>query len=116
MIDDALAAIAMKNLDRIYERNRKLLKTNLEILTNWVENEPLVDWIPPKAASVVYLKQHTKISSEKLCVKLINEKNTFLVPGECFEMEGFIRMGFGNKTEILQEGLKRFKEFLDQFR
>ncbi|MCE7743943.1 MAG: aminotransferase class I/II-fold pyridoxal phosphate-dependent enzyme [Candidatus Heimdallarchaeota archaeon] len=116
MIDDALAAIAMKNLDRIYERNMKLLRTNLEILTNWIENEPLIDWIPPSAASVGFLKQHTKISSEKLCVKLINEKNTFLVPGECFEMEGYIRIGFGNKTEVLKEGLARFKEFLEQFR
>ena len=116
MIDDALAAIAIKNLDRIYERNIKLLKTNLKILTNWIENEPLIDWIPPSAASVAFLKQNTNISSEKLCVKLINEKSTFLVPGECFEMEGYIRIGFGNKTEVLKEGLARFKEFLNQFR
>lgn len=116
MIDDALAAIAIKNLDRIYERNIKLLKTNLEILTNWIENEPLIDWIPPSAASVAFLKQNTNISSEKLCVKLINEKSTFLVPGECFEMEGYIRIGFGQKTEALKEGLARFKEFLEQFR
>ncbi len=116
MIDDALAALAMKNLDRIYERNMKLLKINLEILTKWVENEPLIDWIPPKAASVAFLKQHTDMSSEKLCIKLINEKSTFLVPGECFEMEGFLRIGFGNKTEVLKEGLARFKDFLDKYR
>ena len=38
----------------------------------------------------------------------------FPVPGYCFGMEGYLRIGYGCKTEILKEGLARFKVFLNR--
>ncbi len=116
LIDDALAALAMKHVDRIYKRNLKIIRTNHVILSRWIENEPLIDWIPPRAGSVAFLRQNLKMPSEDLCLRLIQDKGTFLVPGSCFEMEGFLRIGYGCKTEILKEGLSRFKDFLKSYR
>ena len=116
IIDDALAALAMKQVDKIYKRNKEIVRTNHKILSEWIKNEPLIDWIPARAGSVGFLKHHLDMTSEELCVKLIKDKSTFLIPGSCFEMEGFLRIGFGNDTEILRTGLSRFKEFLDAFR
>ncbi|NHJ46859.1 MAG: aminotransferase class I/II-fold pyridoxal phosphate-dependent enzyme [Asgard group archaeon] len=116
MIDDALAALAVDQIDKIYNRNNKIVRTNFKILSEWIENEPLIDWIPPRAGSTGFLKHHLDMTSEELSIKLIEEKNTFLVPSECFEMEGFLRIGFGNDTETLQVGLGRFKELLDSLR
>jgi aspartate/methionine/tyrosine aminotransferase len=50
-----------------------------------------------------------------LCLRLIQDKGMFLVPSYCFEMEGFLRIGYGCKTEILKEGLSRFKAFLNTY-
>ena len=116
IIDDALAAIAMENVDRIYQRNNRLIRKNFDILKHWIEGEPFIDWVPPKAGSVAFLKHHLDLTSEELCVRLIREKGTFLVPSSCFEMEGYVRIGYGCKTEILQQGLTRLKDFLDQHR
>ncbi len=116
VIDDSLAALAMKHIDRIYKRNLKIIRTNHRILSSWIKDEPLIDWIPPRAGSVAFLRHNLKISSEDLCLRLIQEKGTFLVPGSCFEMEGFVRIGYGCKTKILQEGLSRFKDFLNSYR
>ncbi len=116
MIDDALAALAMKHVEKIYERNNEIIRTNHKILSKWIDNEPLIDWIPARAGSVGFLKHHLNMPSEELSVKLIEQKNTFLVPGSCFELEGFLRIGFGNDTKVLQIGLNRFKEFLDSIR
>jgi aspartate/methionine/tyrosine aminotransferase len=116
MIADAMAALAMENVDRIYERNREIVKTNFKILSDWVENEPLIEWVPPSASTVAFLKHRLGIASEELCLRLMREKGVLLVPGTCFEMEGFLRIGWGGESEVLKEGLFRFKEFLDGYR
>ncbi|MHA2249637.1 MAG: aminotransferase [Candidatus Kariarchaeaceae archaeon] len=116
LIDDALGSLAMKNVAKILKRNVSIVRKNHQILMNWIENEPLIDWIPPRAGSVGFLKHHLNISSEEFCINLINKKSTFLVPGTCFNMKGYIRIGYGCKTETLEMGLTRFKEYLNEYR
>jgi aspartate/methionine/tyrosine aminotransferase len=113
MIADALASLAMKHVDRIYERNLKIIRTNHQILSQWIKNEPMIDWVPSRAGSIAFPRYKLRMPSEDLCLRLIQDKGTFLVPGSCFEMEGFLRIGYGCKTEILKEGLSRFKDFLN---
>ena len=116
MIADAMATLAMENVGLINERNRKIVKTNYEILSHWVDAEPLIDWVPPRAGSVAFLKHGLDTTSEELCLRLMKEKDVLLVPGTCFDMEGFLRIGWGGDTEMLKEGLSRFKEFLNDYR
>ncbi len=115
MIADAMAVLAMENVGLIYERNRKIVQTNYEILSHWVDTEPLIDWVPPKAGSVAFLKHGLDITSEELCLRLMKKKDVLLVPGTCFDMEEFLRIGWGGGTEMLKEGLSRFKEFLNDY-
>ena len=116
VIDDALAALAVKHVDRIYKRNLEIIRANHLVLSRWIENEPLIDWIPPRAGSVAFLRHNVKMPSEDLCLRLIQDKGTFLVPGSCFEMEGFLRIGYGGETETLKAGLSRIKDFLNSHR
>jgi aspartate/methionine/tyrosine aminotransferase len=116
LIDDALATVAVKNVDKIFKRNLKIIRTNHQILSQWIEDEPLINWIPSRAGSIAFLRYNLKILSEDLCLRLIKEKGTLLVPGSCFGMERYLRIGYGCKTENLKEGLSRFKEFLNHYR
>ena len=116
VIADALASLALKHVDQIYERNLKIIRTNHRILSEWIADEPLIDWVPPKAGSSAFLRYKMNIPSKDLCLRLIQEKGVFLVPGYCFDMEGFIRIGYGCKTETLKVGLSRFRDFLKSIR
>ena len=116
VIDDALATIAMENVDRILQRNRRIIERNYFILSRWVDEEPLIDWVPPRAGTVAFLRYKMDVPSKDLCRQLIDEQNVLLVPGHCFDMEGFLRIGFGGKTEVLREGLSRFTRFLKEYR
>jgi aspartate/methionine/tyrosine aminotransferase len=116
ILADALAALALRHVDRIYERNLKIIRTNHRILSEWVEDEPLIEWLPPRAGSVAYFKYNLKIPSRDLCLRLIEEKGTLLTPGWCFGMEGFLRIGYGCKTHTLETGLSRIKDFLNSLR
>jgi len=116
LIDEALAALAVKNVDKIYKRNLQIIRTNYRILSQWIEDEPLISWVPPKAGSIAFPRYNLKMPSETLCLRLIKEKGTLLVPGSCFGMEGYLRISYGCKTETLKEGLLRFKDFLNSYR
>jgi aspartate/methionine/tyrosine aminotransferase len=116
MIDDALATLAVENVERITKRNAEIVRRNYEVLSDWVEGEPLIDWVPPRGGTIAFLRYHLDMASEELCRRLIDEKSTLLVPGSCFETEGFVRIGWGGDAEMLAEGLSRFKEFLDECR
>jgi len=113
VIDDALASLALKHVDRIFERNLSIIRTNQRILSEWVEDESLIDWVPPRAGTTAFLEYKMDIPSLELCLRLIKEKGVFLVPASCFEMEGFLRISFGCRAEILETGLSRFTDFLN---
>ena len=69
----------------------------------------------PTAGSVGFMKHHLDVSAEKLCLGLIKEKSTFLVPGDCFNHPNHIRIGYGNNKETIKEGLRRISEYIDLF-
>ena len=116
MIDEALGALAMENIDRILERNVGIVRENHQLLDDWIRGEPLIDWVPPRAGSVGFMRHHLDMSAEELCKRLIEEESTFLVPGDCFEMSRYLRIGYGNNVDVLVEGLRNLKSFLDRNR
>jgi aspartate/methionine/tyrosine aminotransferase len=113
-IDDYLATIALKNKDKILVRNRLILKRNLEILDKWVKDLDYIDYVKPKGGTTAFLKYNIDIDSEELCTDLLEKTGVMLVPGKAFDMEGYVRLGYGNSTEVLIQGLDRFKKYLNE--
>ena len=113
VIDDALATLAVQKADRILTRNLRTLRTNHHILSCWVDTEPHIQWVPPRAGSVAFLKHDLTMSSEALCLRLLQNHGTLLVPGSCFGMDQYLRIGYGCTTDTLEHGLALFKKFLN---
>ena len=112
LIDEELGVLAIQNIDKIIERNIPLVRENHRLIDDWIKEEPLISWIPPRAGSVGFMKHSLNITAEEICKQLIKEKSTFMVPGDSFEMPQYLRIGYGNNIEVLREGLSRFKEYL----
>src|SRR6056297_118064 len=112
MIDDYLASIAMENKDRILERNLGIIRNNMEILDQWVKGEKRMDYIKPCGGTTAFLKYSYEINSKEFCSRLIKMNGTFLVPGECFGMEKWLRIGYAFDPEVLTKGLQGISELL----
>jgi len=56
LVDDALASLALKHLDKILESYLEIIRANHLILKRWVKSEQLIDWVPPNAGSIAFLK------------------------------------------------------------
>ena len=112
MVDDLLAAIALEAKDALLARNRDIVRTNLAILDAWVAGEPLMDYTRPRSGTVALLRYALDLSSEELCVRLLDAEGVMLTPGGAMGMEGYLRIGYANETAVLRGGLERFSAFL----
>ncbi|KAF5044179.1 Capreomycidine synthase [anaerobic digester metagenome] len=112
VLDDLFASMALANKEMIFERNRKILIKNREILDQWVNETPEVSYIKPVAGTTALVYYKNDMPSYDLCVRLIKEKGVLFTPGSCFEMEGSVRIGYAFDSKTLREGLDKFTEFL----
>ena len=97
------------------DRNRKILNENLAVLEEWVQkHKPLFELIPPRAGGVAFLRYNMKINSTKLADKLLKEKSVFVVAGDFFGMDHYIRIGIGTEKDYFKAGLKLIDETLDE--
>ncbi|MGF6375175.1 aspartate/methionine/tyrosine aminotransferase [Clostridiales Family XIII bacterium PM5-7] len=112
VIDDKLAALTLANKEKIFARNREILNKNRAILDQWVSETPEVRYLRPVAGTTALVYYDKDIPSQELCKKLLAEKGVLFTPGECFEMEGAVRIGYAYDSKTLRVGLDKFTEFL----
>jgi len=113
-IDDYLASIALENKDKIIERNHKIVRDNIKILDEWVNNEPKITYVKPKSGTTAFLKYDFDMPSEEFCIKLLECKGVMLVPGTALHTEGFLRIGYAFSPSALKKGLEKLSEFLEE--
>ena len=112
MIDEHFAAMALENHEAILGRSRQITRENRKILADWVDNAPLISWVPPKSGTIALLKYALDMPSRDFCIKLLEETGVMLLPGSALEMEGWLRIGYANSADVLRDGLIRVSEFL----
>ncbi len=111
-IDEHFATLAIENADRILERSRAITRTNLAILSDWVDGEALISWVKPKSGTTALLKYDLDMTSREFCIALLADTGVMFTPGSVMEMEGHLRIGYANNTDVLKQGLARVSAFL----
>jgi len=97
------------------DRNRKILNENLVVLEEWIQkHKPLFELIPPRAGGVAFLRYNMKINSTELADKFLKEKSVFVVAGDFFGMDHYIRIGIGTEKDYFKAGLKLIDETLEE--
>lgn len=99
--------------EKVLKRNRGMLKENIHVLREWIESHKgLFSFIPPRAGAMAFIRYEMDINSRELSTRLRKEKSVFIMDGDCFGMDGYIRIGFGPEKEYLEAGLQRIDQFL----
>ncbi|MEQ9301027.1 MAG: aminotransferase class I/II-fold pyridoxal phosphate-dependent enzyme [Cyclobacteriaceae bacterium] len=110
IVSQYVAEIALSEEKRsmILKRNRDMLNRNLEILQEWIRSHgDLFEFIPPKAGGMAFMKYNIEINSTELSTWLRKQESVFIVPGDCYGMDGYIRIGVGERSAFLIEGLTK---------
>ncbi|NQJ69354.1 aminotransferase [Streptococcus suis] len=115
VFDDMVAQLALASRQEILKRNRRILEENLAILDQWIEEEPLVSYIRPAVVSTSFVKIAVEMPMEDFCLQLLQEHGVLLVPGNRFDRDGYVRLGFACEQETLIKGLEKLSQFLRRF-
>ena len=103
--------------ERILGRTRGILNANFPVLDRWLKaQEGLFSFRPPDAGAICYARYGLKINSTELVERLIREKSVLVVPGDHFEMDGYLRFGYGPEEGYLLAALDRVADTLRALR
>ena len=115
-INDRLARIALapQRRELLLARTRGILRTNYPILKRWIERRAAtLTHVPPEAGAIAFVRYSHRIGSTRLVERIRDEQSVLVVPGDHFEMDGFLRIGFGSDPELLVPALERIGQVLD---
>lgn len=113
----ATAVLKPQMREKVLQRNRKILNENLLILKKWIKkHKNLFYFIPPSAGGISFIRYNMDLNSTELSTKLRKEKSVFIVPGDCFGMDHFIRLGFGSEKDCFDKSLNLISDFLEDIR
>lgn len=113
-VNDALARVALEpgRRARLLARTRGIIRTNYPIVTRWLETIEGVTYMPPEAGAVVFFSYPYPVPSADLAAHLRDEHGVLVVPGDHFDTEGHLRIGFGSSPQDLSTPLAIVGDFL----
>lgn len=114
VLDEMVGTLALQNQQTIIKRNRQIIRKNLQILEDWVNNEPHITWLKPKAGTTTLLHYDFDMPSTEFCDQLMKKYHTLLVPGSCFDIEHSVRIGYAFESEHLKNGLAQVSAFIKE--
>ncbi|MCP4543113.1 MAG: aminotransferase class I/II-fold pyridoxal phosphate-dependent enzyme [Chloroflexi bacterium] len=115
MLSNKLAALALSPevRPRIIQRVRDYVRRGFSTLEEWLNSHgELFSVVPPQAAGVAFVRYDLDINSTALVLRLIQEKSVFIIPGDCFGMDRFVRISFGLPEDYLKTALNRIHELI----
>jgi aspartate/methionine/tyrosine aminotransferase len=110
---ERLSVVAFQQLAEIGARAQQLLDRNRRILNDFLDTREDLEVVRPQFGTVMFPRVR-RGTSEELCRLLREKYETSVVPGSFFEMPAHFRVGISGETEILEAGLERLGNALDE--
>jgi aspartate/methionine/tyrosine aminotransferase len=108
-----LAGVALRNRQRIVEKNLAIVHTNLRLLNSFFEKyADLFTWYQPTAGPVSFVRMNFDMDDAVFADRVVKERNVLLLPGDVFDYRGYFRVGFGRK--IVPEALGHFETYIHE--
>ena len=104
-----------ENRTKILKRNRDMLNQNLKFLKRWInQHGSLFRFVSPQAGGMAFMGYDLDINSTELSDWLRVQESIFVLPGDCYGMDHYIRIGIGEKPEAIQKGLNKVTHALKE--
>jgi capreomycidine synthase len=101
-----IAERALGQVDAIMTPRLRLAGTNRAYVLDWLARHAHLLSCSEFGGGVIAFVRLLGINdTERFCHRLMTERRVLLVPGECFGMPGYVRLGFGGNSDHLHRGL-----------
>ena len=109
VMDEAVARTMLEQRDAFLAKLLPEMAARRAIVQNWIDAEPLVDWVPPAGGVVGFpcIDVASDFDLDGFYVRLLEKHGTYVGPGHWFEMpDRHFRLGYGwTSADELAAGL-----------
>lgn len=113
-VAEALASLAVRNRNTIYDRARQVSKQNLALLDRFfTEFEDIFSWVRPAGGMTAFPSLRLGRDARDFCLDLA-KAGVLFAPGDCFEMPSHFRLGFAASGSAFPAALERVEEFVQK--
>ncbi len=114
IFDELIASIALENYEKVWERARKILIPNREIVKEWVAKQPHLKLIAEPKGTTCLIDYDYDINSEAMAKDMMEKDGILTVPGDYFDMPKTFRVGYGafRDQAKLKESLQALEDYL----
>jgi aspartate/methionine/tyrosine aminotransferase len=109
VIDEWIAEQVLAGRSRFLEPTLTEMRGRRQLVSEWLEQEPLLEWVPPQGGVVCFprIKAEPPGGTAVFYQRLLESHGTYVGPGHWFEMsDRFFRLGYGWPTrQELEAGL-----------
>jgi len=112
-LEEALAAIAVRNRETFFKAARETVGPNMAALEGFLaRHADLFSNVTPRGGMTAFPWLSSGADARPLCLKL-SAGGLLIVPGDCFGAKEHVRIGFGsNRPADFAQALERFDELL----
>ena len=106
-----LSEVALRNRQKLIERNLGIIKSNLEVMDEFfTRHADLFSWVRPQAGSMGFPKL-IRGNIEEFCDMVVRKAGVLLLPGTIYDDTGnHFRVGLGRKN--LPQAVEKVEEYL----
>lgn len=109
----ALGALREENRKRLLDRTRKLINANVPLIEAFVARHgEQFNLVPPQAGAMAFMRYKARINSTEMAELARKRHDILIVAGDCYGMDGYLRIGIGGTHEHLVEGLGRLSRLV----
>lgn len=114
LFDEEVAAYALAHRDAILGRSHRIVRQNLQVLTEWVDSEPHLSFVRPEAGTTALVYYDYDIDSYDFCVDMVKTAGALVTPGDAFEEPHSMRIGYAysDNPDDLRRGLEAISAFM----
>ena len=111
---ERLSVVALRQIDEIAARAKALMDQNRALLNAFLDTRADLECVRPQFGTVMFPRLRSGETTERLCQLLREKYETTVVPGSFFERPEHFRVGLAGDTEVLEAGLQRLGQALDE--
>jgi aspartate/methionine/tyrosine aminotransferase len=105
-------ALAPGRRERLLARTRGIVRANYPLIRRWIGEQDGLSHAAPDAGAIVFVKYAHPVGSVELAERLRTDAGVLVLPGTFFDLDGYLRIGFGADPAYLSSALDRIGDVL----
>jgi capreomycidine synthase len=115
-IIELIATKVIQSADVFINNRLDAVAHNRMTMQEWIkEHDGVVEWSAPDGGVSCLIKIKEIPDVAHFCRTLAKEQDVMMVPGSCFGLPSYARLGFGEESEKFHEGLLRLSKHISKY-